>query len=325
MTAVRHVSAALATLLLLTPSHGAPLTSKVHRIGYLMVREPDAGLESAFLRGLNELGYIEGKNILIERRFAGNNADALPGLATEMARMKLDLVVVAPEQAAVAMKQAAPTVPIVMATAGEPVGTGVVVSLSRPGGTVTGLSNVSIDIIGKQMQLLQQTIPGLARVAFLTNAHNVSKAIQLRAARDAANSLRVALVFEEAKGPADFDRAFAAMTQVRAGALVVAVDPLMFGERRRLAELAAKHRLPAISPFREFADAGGLMAYGGNLPDMFRRAAGYVDKILNGANPAALPVEQPNLYELVINLKTAHAFGVTFPQPILTRADKVIE
>lgn len=325
MIAVRHVGVALAMLLLVAPSQGAQSVSKVHRIGYLMVRGPDAGLEAAFMRGLNELGYQEGRNIVIERRFADNKAEALPMLAAGLARMNLDLVVVAPEQAAVAMKQAAPTVPIVMATAGEPVGTGVVVSLARPGGTVTGLSNVSIDIIGKQIQLLKQAIPGISRVAFLTNAHNLSKAIQLRAAQAAAQSLYVELVFEEAQGAADFERAFAAMAQARPGALVVAVDPLMFGERRRLAELAVKYRLPAISPFREFADAGGLMAYGANLTDMFRRSAVYVDKILRGAKPAQLPVEQPTLFVLVINLRTAGLLGINIPRPVLLRADKVIE
>lgn len=325
MIAVRHVGVALAMLLLVAPSQGAQSVSKVHRIGYLMVRGPDAGLEAAFMRGLNELGYQEGRNIVIERRFADNKAEALPMLAAGLARMNLDLVVVAPEQAAVAMKQAAPTVPIVMATAGEPVGTGVVVSLARPGGTVTGLSNVSIDIIGKQIQLLKQTIPGISRVAFLTNAHNLSKAIQLRAAQAAAQSLHVELVFEEAQGAADFERVFAAMAQARPGALVVAVDPLMFGERRRLAELAAKYRLPAISPFREFADAGGLMAYGANLTDMFRRSAAYVDKILRGAKPAELPVEQPTLFVLVINLRTAGLLGIEIPRQVLLRADKVIE
>jgi putative tryptophan/tyrosine transport system substrate-binding protein len=325
MSAARHISAAMATLLLVAPVQGAQSVSKVHRIGYLMVRGPDAGLEAAFMRGLNELGYQEGRNIIIERRFADNKAEALPELAAGLARMNLDLVVVAPEQAAVAMKQAAPAVPIVMATAGEPVGTGVVISLARPGGTITGLSNVSIDIIGKQIQLLKQVIPGITRVAFLTNAYNLSKAIQLRAAQAAAQSLHVELVFEEAQGAADFERAFAAMAQARPGALVVAVDPLMFGERRRLAELAAKHRLPAISPFREFADAGGLMAYGGSLPDMFRRSAAYVDKILRGAKPAALPVEQPTLFEFAVNLATARDLGLKIPQTLLQRADRVIE
>ncbi len=310
---------------LAAPSHGAPPTLKVHRIGFFMARAPDTSLDAAFTRGLNEAGYQEGKNIVVESRFAHNQAEALPALAAEMARLNLEVVVAAPEQAAVAMKKADPTVPIVLATAGDPVGTGLATSLARPGGKVTGLSNISTDIIGKHIQLLKQTIPGITRVAFLTNAHNLTKATQRREARAAAKSLGVELEFEEAQGPADLERAFASMARARPSVLVVAIDPLMFSERRRLAELALQHRLPAISPFREFADAGGLMAYGGNLVYMFRRSATYVDKILKGANPAELPIEQPTVFDMAINLKTAGALGIKIPDSILLRADKVIE
>ena len=310
---------------LAAPLCGAQPPSKVHRIGFFMARAPDASLDAAFVRGLNEAGYQEGKNIIVESRFAYNKAEALPALATEMARMNLEVIVVAPEQAAVAMKKAAPTVPIVLATAGDPVGTGLATALARPGGNVTGLSNISTDIIGKHIQLLKQTIPGITRVAFLTNAHNLTKATQLREARAAEQSLNVELVFEETQGPADLDRAFTAMVRSRPSVLVVAIDPLMFSERRRLADLAMKHRLPAISPFREFAEAGGLMAYGGNLVYMFSRSAAYVDKILRGANPAELPIEQPTVFEMAVNLKTAKELGIKIPDSILLRADKVIE
>ncbi len=325
MNARAPLLAAVVLGLLAAPPHTARSEPKAHRIGFFMARAPDVSLDAAFVRGLNDRGYQEGRNVVIEWRFANNQADALPALAAGLANRNLDVVVVAPEQAALAMKKADPNVPIVLATSGDPVGTGLARSLAHPGGKVTGLSNVSTETIGKQIQLLKHTIPGITRIAFLTNAHNLTKAIQFREARTAAQLLHVDVVFEQARGPTDLERAFAAMALTRPDVLVIAVDPLMFSERRRLAELAMKHRLPAISPFGEFADAGGLMAYGGNLVAMFSRSATYVDKILKGASPAELPIEQPTQFELVINLSTAGKLGLVIPRTVLARADKVIE
>jgi putative ABC transport system substrate-binding protein len=310
--------------LCIIPPSDAQLPSRVYRIGYFLTRGPDAKLDDVFVQSLNELGYHEGKNLLIERRFGHNKAETFPGLAAELATMHLDVIVVAPNSAATAMKQAAPTTPIVMMTGADPVANGLIASLARPGGNVTGLSNVSTEIIGKEMQLLKKTVPGLSRVAFLANAQSLFKDVQFSEARAAAQALHVELVFVQAEDAADFERAFAAMSQARANGLVIALEALMFGERKRLAELASKHRLPAISAFREFADVGGLMAYGANLADMYRRSATYVDKILKGANPAELPVEQPLKFDMLVNLKTAKALGLTVPQSILIRADEVI-
>jgi putative ABC transport system substrate-binding protein len=321
----RALVLAVVVLGFVAPSYSAQPESKVRRVGFFMARAPDVSLDEAFARGLRDAGYREGENIIVESRFANNQAEALPALAAEMARLKLDVIVVAPEQAALAMSKADPKVPLVLATAGDPVGTGLAATLARPGGRVTGLSNIHTDIIGKHIQLLKQTIPAITRVGFLTNTHNLTKATQLRQAQRAAESLNVELAFEEARGPDDIDRAFTALVEAHPQVLVVAIDPLMFSERGRLAELAMKHRLPAISPFREFADSGGLMAYGGSLVYMFRRSATYVDKILKGAIPAELPIEQPTTFNLVINLKTARALGITIPDSILLRADKVIE
>lgn len=324
---MRRPAVLLAVALLslpIAPPAGAQPTSKVYRIGYFVARGPDAKLDDAFVQGLRELGYQEGKHVVIERRFGYNKAEAMPALAAELAALKLDAVVAAPTQAVAAMKQASRTTPIVMATSAEPVVIGLIASLARPGGNVTGLSNVSTDLIGKEMQLLKETVPGFSRVAFLANTHSPGKDLQRREAQAAARALHVELVFEEAANAADLERAFAAIVQARANAVVVALDPLMFSERQRLAKLAVRHRLPMISAFREFAEAGGLMGYGANLADMFRRSALYVDKILKGANPAELPVEQPLKFDMAVNLKTAKALGLKVPPSILVRADEVI-
>lgn len=307
-----------------TPPARAQPASRIYRIGYFVARGPDARLDNAFVQGLNELGYQEGRNVVIERRFGYNKAEAMPVLAGELASMKLDVILSAPNQAVSAMKQATRTIPIVMATGSDPVGTGLIASLSSPGGNVTGLSNIGTDIIGKEIQLLKETVPKFSQVAFLANINGPTKGIQFREAQAAVHSLHIKLHFEEVRNTADLDRAFAAIARVHAQGAVVALDPLMFGERQRLAELAIQHRMPTISAFREFADAGGLMAYGANLVDMFRRSATYVDKILKGANPADLPVEQPLKFDMVVNLKTAKALGLKVPQPILVRADEVI-
>jgi len=312
---------------LIAPFAQAQPAMKVFHIGFFVARGPDPVTDGAFLQGLRDLGYVEGKNIAIERRYAKGKAELLPGLAAEMADMQLDLIVVAPINAALAMKKATRTIPIVMANGGEPVGVGLVANLAHPGGNVTGLSNVSTDLIGKQMELLKETVPHFSRVAFLANGSipEIFKDLQFRAARAAARSLDARLQLVQASDVQEFEPVFTAIAQHRAQGLVVALDPMFFTHRLRLAELTASHRLPAISAFREFAEAGGLMAYGANLADMFRRSATYVDKILRGANPADLPVEQPTKFDFVINLKTAKMLKLTIPPAVMLRATDVIQ
>ena len=229
---------------------------------------------------------------------------------------------------ALAAKQATRTIPIVFTAAGDPVASGLVTSLARPGGNVTGLSSLAPELVGKRLELLKQAVPGVSRVAVLWQPGALGERTDkdmLKGAEVAARALGVRLQFVEARGPADFDRAFSDMTRARAGALTVLPSTMFLSERRRLVDLAAKNRLPAVYPSREFVDAGGLMSYGPNLADLFRRAATYVDKILKGAKPGDLPVEQPTKFELVINLKTAKALGLTIPPSLLARADQVIE
>jgi putative ABC transport system substrate-binding protein len=307
------------------PGWPAWAAEKPYRIGYLLARGPDAKLDHAFVQGLNELGYQEGKNILIVRRFGQNKPESLPGLASELAAMKLDVIVAAPNLAVLAAKRAATATPIVMATASDPVGNGIVTALARPGGNVTGLSNFGTDLIGKELELLKETLPRFEHVAFLVNAGNQTKGIQLREVRSGAKTLGVRLSVEEVRGVGDLERAVKAIAVARPDAVVVAIDPLLFGERRRLARLLRAHRLPAVATFREFAEVGGLMTYGANLADMFRRSAMYVDKILKGAQPGDLPVEQPLKFELIVSRGTATALGLTIPQSLLLRADEVIQ
>jgi putative tryptophan/tyrosine transport system substrate-binding protein len=265
---------------------------------------------------------------VIEYRDAEGKFERLPPLAAELVALKVDVIVAGGTPQALAAKQATRTVPIVFAAAGDPVTSGLVTSLARPGGNVTGLTGLGPELVGKGLEQLTQAVPGVSRVAALWQpggqGERTDKDI-LKEADVAARALGVRLQFVEARGPEDFDRAFSDMTRARAGALTVLVSPMFFGERRRLVDLAAKNRLPAVYPWREFVDAGGLMAYGADLADLFRRAATYVDKILKGAKPAELPVEQPTKYELVINLKTARTLGLTIPPSLLRRAGQIIE
>ena len=302
--------------------------TKVPRIGFLVANSPSvytARIE-AFRQGLRELGYVEGKNIIIESRSAEGNLDLLPSLAAGLVRLKVDVIVAAGGDPPVrAAKQATQTIPIVMANASDPVGAGLVASLNRPGGNITGLSTApGPEIYGKHLELLKETFPRLTRVAILSNPANRFSALALREAETTARAFKVSLQILEARNPDEFETAFAAATKERAGALLVVEDPMFFGERTRLANFAAKSRLPAIYGILEYVEVGGLMAYAAERTDMFRRAATYVDKILKGAKPADLPVEQPTKFELVINLKTAKQIGVTIPQSVLYRADKVI-
>jgi putative ABC transport system substrate-binding protein len=304
--------------------------TKVPRIGFLALN-PAANphLREAFRQGLRDLGYIEGRNVVIEYRDAEGKAERLPALAAELVAFKVDVIVTGGgTNAALAAKQATKTIPIVFASAGDPVTDGLVTSLAHPGGNVTGSSILSPELVGKSLELLTQAVPGVNRVALLWQPGAMVKRTEkdmLKTAEVAARALGVRLQVLEARGPADIDRTFSEMTRARAGALTVLPSAIFFSERRRLVDLAAKNRLPAGYTQREFVDAGGLMAYGPSLADLFRHAATYVDKILKGAKPADLPVEQPTKFELVINLKTAKALGLTIPPSVLARADEVIQ
>jgi len=301
---------------------------KVPRIGYLSGGSSTAAphLIEAFRQGLSELGRVEGQNIVIDYRFAEGRLDRLPDLAAELVRLKVDVIVASPTPPAVAAKNATGTIPIVMISANDPVGQGLIASLARPGGNVTGSSySVNQEIFGKQLALLTEVVPRVRRVAVLANPAVPSLAPAIGDVKVAARSLGVQLQFLEARGPNEFDGAFAAMVKEGAGALLVLTDPVFSLHRTRLADLAAKSRLPTAYTNRLPVDVGGLMSYGPSFPDLWRRAAIYVDKILKGAKPADLPVEQPTKFELVINLKTAKALGLTIPQSLMQRADEVIQ
>jgi putative ABC transport system substrate-binding protein len=284
-----------------------------------------AVLFGAFREGLRELGYVEGQSIKIESRWAEGNYDHLPGLAADLVRLKVDIIVTYGTPASQAAKRATGTVPIVMAAIIDPVASGLVTSIARPGGNVTGQSMMSPDLVEKQLEILKQVVPKASRVALLHNPANPGNGPQARHAQDAALALGVRLQLLGARDPSEIDRAFVAIANEHAGAVIVLVDAMLQGNRTRITDLASRHRLPAVYGLSEYADAGGLLTYGPNRLVMFRRAAIYVDKILKGAKPGDLPIEQPNKFELVINLKTAKALGLTIPPSLLARADQVIE
>jgi len=289
----------------------AQQAAKVARLGFLGTG--GGANTEAFRQGLRDLGYFEGRNVVIEYR----------GDVTELVALKVDVIVVGGTLQARAAKQATTTLPIVFSQVGDPVASRLVTSLRRPGGNATGLSTVAPELVGKCLEQLKQAVPGVRRVSVLRDERTGK--VLLEEAEVAARALRVQLQVVETRNPGEFDRAFSDMTRARAGALIVLPTPMFYGERRGLVDLAAKNRLPAVFPYREFVDAGGLMAYGPNLADLSRRAATYVDKILKGANPGDLPVEQPTKFELIINLKTAKALGLTIPPSLLGRADEVIQ
>jgi putative ABC transport system substrate-binding protein len=303
-------------------------TGKVHRIGFLGVTSPSdrPSLLDAFRQGLRELGWVEGQNIVIDYRFAEDRLDRLPDLAAELVRLKVDIIISFGTQGVTAAKNATATIPIVMIGVRDPVGIGLIASLARPGGNVTGVSgSAGLEIVTKQLELLKETVPKAHRVAILSNPANAYHQLAIREVSVAAGSLGVQLRLLEARGPNEFDGAFAAMAKERVGALLVVSDVIFNNHRTRLADLAARSRLPAAYGVRESVEAGGLMSYGTSFLDLHRRSAAYVDKILKGAKPADLPVEQPTKFELVINLKTAKALGLTVPPTLLARADEVIE
>jgi ABC-type uncharacterized transport system substrate-binding protein len=307
----------------------AQLPAKIPRIGYLTGNLASGlRLREAFLQGLRDLGYTDGRNVAIEYRDAEGKYDRFPALAADLVALNVDVIVVTNTPAALAARQATRTIPIVLGWAADPVRSGLVTSLARPGGNVTGLSVLFTELVGKRLELLRQTVPGVSRIAVLRHPGDYGERTEnevLKEADVAARALGVRLQVIEARGPEDFDRAFSDMARARADAVAVQSTNVFFIERRRLVDLAAKNRLPAMYPTREFVEAGGLMSYATNTADLLRRAAAYVDKILKGAKPADLPVEQPTKLELVINLKTAKALGLTIPPSLLQRADQVIE
>jgi len=307
----------------------AQQAAKVPRIGYLSGNLAAAPhLPEAFRQGLRDLGYVEGRNLVIEYRDVEGKYERLPALAAELVALKVDVILAGGTPQPLAAKQATRTIPIVFAGAADAVTSGLVASLARPGGNVTGLSVLLPELVGKSLEQLKQAVPRVSRIAVLWHPGGFPERTEkdmLKAAEVAARALGVRLQFVEARGPEDFDRAFSDMTRARAGALTVLASNMLLGERRRIVDLAAKNRLPGVYGVREFVDAGGLMSYGPDLADMFRRAATYVDKILKGAKPGDLPVEQPTKFELVINLKTAKALGLTIPQSLLGRADEIIQ
>ena len=283
-----------------------------------------AARNEAFRQGLRELGYVEGDNIIIEWRSADGKFDRLPALAVELVRLKVEVIVSAGPAVTRPLQQATSTIPIVMGQDTDPVDSGFVASLARPGGNITGLATLSPEIAGKQLELLMEIVPRLSRAAVLGNSTNPSNVHELKETELAAEGFGVRIRFFDVQGPKDIESAFGAVSKGQAEAIIVLGNPVLNRHRKRVVELAAKNRLPATYGRPEFVEDGGLMNYGASYNDLFRRAATYVDKILNGVKPADLPVEQPNKFELVINLKAAKQIGLTIPPNVLARADRVI-
>jgi putative ABC transport system substrate-binding protein len=299
--------------------------AKARRVGLLMTTTPTAAahIVVAFADGLRELGHVEGKNVLFEYRWAEGHRERFAEMAADLVRQRVDVLVASSQGAALAAQRATRTIPIVMVNASDPVEAGLVASLARPGGNVTGLSQqLTREIRAKQLQLLKETLPRMSRVAVL---YSVATTVGLREYEAAGQTLEVRVQVVEIRNRDTLEHTFAAMARERIDALLVPADPFLFTERQRVTELARELRLPGMYSTREYAEAGGLMSYSARLTEQFRRAAIYVDKILRGASPATLPVESPSQYELVINLKTAKALGLTIPPSLLQRADQVIE
>jgi ABC-type uncharacterized transport system substrate-binding protein len=303
----------------------AQQTKKVPRIGYQSASSSGENNEEAFRQGLRELGYVEGQNIVIEWRFAEGKPDQVRRNAAELVRLKVDVIVTGGVADTLAAKEATSTIPIVMTNDTDAVGTGLVASLSRPGGNVTGLSSLSNELRGKLLELLKETLPRLAHVFALQGPGTQRSSVTMKETEGVARSLGLKLQSQLVKEPDDLDRAFEAITKARTEALIVVAGPFATAQRKRIVEFAAKSRLPAIYYRREFVEDGGLMSYNARRDDLARRAATYVDKILKGAKPADLPVEQPTKFELIINLKTAKQIGLTIPPNVLARADRVIQ
>ena len=311
----------------------APLSSfaqqgaKIAQIGFLGVGSaPDWASQVEALRaGLRDLGYVEGKNVAIEYRWAEGKSERLRELAAELVRLKMDVLVTHTTPGSLAAKRATTTIPIVITTVGDPVGVGLAASLGRPGGNITGLSNLDTGLAAKRLELLKEVLPKLARVAVLRNPTNASSVLQFTETQAAARSLGMELQLADVRDPKELEGAFSAIAKASSGALSVLADAIFISRQKQIADFAMTSRLPSVFARNENVEAGGLMSYGSTLVDQFRQAATYVDKILKGAKPAELPIEQPTRYELVINLKTARALGLAIPQSVLIRADRVIE
>jgi len=322
---IRVVSVALLAAPVFT---AAQHSGKAPRIAFIGLNSAQSAqqLLVAFRQGLRERGWVDGENIIIELRFADGKVERLPALVAGLVNLKIDIIVATSSVTTRIAKEATKTIPIVMATSADALGEGFVNNLAHPGGNVTGMTFFAgPENAGKQLELLKTAIPTAARIAVLTNPTSGAHAAFIRESRSAARALGAQLLVSEARSPDELDAAFAAMTRERAGALIVVSDAMFYGQRRRIVDLAATSRLPVIYSQKEFVDTGGLMSYGANLPDMYRRAAAHVDKILKGTKPGDIPVEQPTTFELVINLNTAKALGLTIPQSLLLRADQVIQ
>jgi len=309
-----------AGVLLLMPIVSPAQRTPPYRVGFLTV-EPD----EQFRQSLREMGYVEGRNIVLDIRSTAGRAELLDGLAADLVRSKVDVIVALYPAAVLSARRATSTIPIVMMNTPDPVQLGLVASLARPGGNITGLTTLTVDVSVKQLELLKEAVPRASRVALVWNPDNPWHPLAVKAIEARGKALGVAVQVLEVRGPDALDVAFNAMTTERAQAVVVLADPLLFVHRRRLADLAIKHRLPLMGNVPGYAEAGGLMAYWADRADLSRRAASYVDRILKGAKPGDLPIEQPTKFELVIDLKTARLLGITIPPSVLTRADRVIE
>ena len=322
------IAALLLAVAAASPLVDAQQPPKIAKIGVLVPSTPAATVHliEAFRQGLRERGHVEGQNFVLELRYGEARAERISELARDLVSLKVDVIVTATDTAIAAVKQQTQTIPIVMVSSTDPVGTGFVASLARPGGNVTGHSTISPELSGKRLELLKETVPGLSRVAIIWNPDIRGAVLDYNQTEGAARSLRLQLQSVEVSRAEDLDRAFSAVTNQRAQALVLpAGNPVGFVNRGQIASFAQRNRLPSMYPIKEFVDAGGLISYGASNVDQWRRAATYVDKILKGAKPADLPVEQPTKFELVINLKTAKALGLTIPQSVLMRADQVIQ
>jgi ABC-type uncharacterized transport system substrate-binding protein len=306
----------------------AQRAGKLVRIGLLDYAAPDPASTArwrALRERLRELGYVEGQNVIFERRWADGKAERLPSLAAELIAAKVDVLVAGGSSPALAAKQATKSVPIVMATGGDPVELELAAGLARPGGNVTGVISLIGQLVVKRLELLKQLMPRASRIAVVRDPDNPSSALSLREAENAARAFGIVVQAVGVRGPRDLDAVFSAMKKSHIDAVILAENTRFIADRRRIADLAVTHRLPMLVAAKEFAEAGALVSYGTDYLDLFRRAAHYVDKILRGANPADLPIEQPTKFELVINLKTAKALGLTIPPSLLLRADQVIE
>ena len=325
--ALGFVAALIVTFLVAPFAAKAQATAKVPVIGLLDATSLSARAElvGSFRQGLREFGYVEGRNILIKYRWAEGRFDRLPGLAADLVRTRVDVIAALAIPAALAAKSATTTIPIVMVGVTQPVESGLVTSLAQPGGNITGLSSFSAELSAKRLELLKEFVPGLNRVAVLWNPGNPGKAADWREVQVAARALGVTVQSREVRSRDEFEKTFNVISKDRPDALFALGDPLILDQRGRIVAFAAKNRLPAIYEHRVYADAGGLVAYGPDVRELYRRAAIYVDKILKGAKPADLPVEQPTKFELVINMKTAKALGLTIPPSLLLRVDQVIE